>query len=189
MRLRALRDARGISQKVISDYLGCSTVVYSRYETGARQPSMETLQRLAEYYDVTIDYLVGNSSSLSTTNGTLRIPVLGTIRAGIPVAAIEHIEDWEAIDAAMAKTGKFIALRVKGDSMEPHIKNGDVAIIRRQEAVDNGDIAVVLVNSDEAILKKVKRSPDGIMLVGFNTEVYEPHFYSNVEITEFPVRI
>ena len=89
----------------------------------------------------------------------------------------------------MAKKGEFVALRVKGDSMLPDIKDGDVAIIRRQESIENGQIAAVIVNGEEATIKKIRLLPDGIMLIGLNTEVYEPHFYSKQEISDLPVRI
>lgn len=188
MRLRDLRLNQGLSQKVIADYLGCSTVVYSRYETGSREPSMDTLTRLADYFNVSIDYLTGKSD-IPRNGGVVRIPVVGHVVAGIPTSAIEDIIDWEEIDEEMARRGDYIGLRVKGDSMYPEIKDGDIAIIRRQDTIETGDIAVVFVNGDDATIKKVKKMDDGIMLIGFNTSVYEPHFYNRDEIVDLPVKI
>lgn len=59
MRLRELREERGLSQRTIAEYLGCSTVVYSRYETGAREPSIDILIRIAEYYSTSVDHVIG----------------------------------------------------------------------------------------------------------------------------------
>lgn len=188
MRLRDLRLNQGLSQKVIADYLGCSTVVYSRYETGSREPSMDTLTRLADYFNVSIDYLTGKSD-IPRNGGVVRIPVVGHVVAGIPTSAIEDIIDWEEIDEEMARRGDYIGLRVKGDSMYPEIKDGDIAIIRRQDTIETGDIAVVFVNGDDATIKKIKKMDDGIMLIGFNTAVYEPHFYNRDEIVDLPVKI
>lgn len=188
MRLRDLRLNQGLSQKVIADYLGCSTVVYSRYETGSREPSMDTLTRLADYFNVSIDYLTGKSD-IPRNGGVVRIPVVGHVVAGIPTSAIEDIIDWEEIDEEMARRGDYIGLRVKGDSMYPEIKDGDIAIIRRQDTIETGDIAVVFVNGDDATIKKIKKMDDGIMLIGFNTTVYEPHFYNRDEIVDLPVKI
>lgn len=188
MRLRDLRLNQGLSQKVIADYLGCSTVVYSRYETGSREPSMDTLTRLADYFNVSIDYLTGKSD-IPRNGGVVRIPVVGHVVAGIPTSAIEDIIDWEEIDEEMARRGDYIGLRVKGDSMYPEIKDGDIAIIRRQDTIETGDIAVVFVNGDEATIKKIKKMGDGIMLIGFNTAVYEPHFYNRDEIADLPVKV
>lgn len=66
---------------------------------------------------------------------------------------------------------------------------GDVVIVRRQDDVESGDIAIVLVNGNEATVKRVKKQEDGITLIATNTSVYEPHYYSNKEIEELPVRI
>ena len=73
--------------------------------------------------------------------------------------------------------------------MEPRMMEGDVVIVRRQDDVDSGDVAIVLVNGDEATVKRVKKQEEGITLIATNTSVYEPHFYSNKEIAELPVRI
>lgn len=73
--------------------------------------------------------------------------------------------------------------------MEPKILEGDVVIVRQQDDVDNGDIAIVLVNGDEATVKRIKKQAEGITLIATNISVYEPHFYSNQEIRVLPVRV
>lgn len=73
--------------------------------------------------------------------------------------------------------------------MEPEFKEGDIVIVREQPDIESGDIAVVLINGDEATLKKVKKDPNGLFLYAFNQAVYEPHFYSNNDIETLPVRI
>lgn len=66
---------------------------------------------------------------------------------------------------------------------------GDVVIVRRQDDVDSGDIAIVLVNGNDATVKEVKESPAGITLIGHNAAIYTPQFYSNKEIQNMPVQI
>lgn len=110
----------------------------------------------------------------------VRIPVLGRVVAGIPLEAITDIIDYEEIPAQMAKSGTYFALEVKGRSMEPTLHEGDVVIVRQQPEVGNGEIAIVLVNGDEATVKEVKEGPDGLTLIGHNVGVYSPHFYTNV---------
>lgn len=66
---------------------------------------------------------------------------------------------------------------------------GDVVIVRRQDDVDSGDVVIDLVNGDEATVKRIKKQPEGITLIATNTSVYGPHFYSNKEIADLPVRI
>lgn len=194
-RLRELRKANGYTQRDISELLGITPSAVSLWESGKNNMDWKAASILAKRFHVTPEYLLGETNIIDQMapsmqkEGGVRIPVLGTIRAGIPIAAIEDVDDWEEITAAQAKTGEFVALRVKGDSMLPDIKDGDIAIIRRQETIESGQIAVVIVNGDEATIKKVRLSPDGIMLIGFNTAVYEPKFYSKDEIADLPVRI
>lgn len=115
------------------------------------------------------------------------IPVLGTVIAGYPLEAVENILDYEEISEDMARQGEFFALQVKGDSMDPKISEGDVVIVRKQEDVDNGDIAIMLVNGDEATIKKIKKFQGGINLIPSNP-AYEVMTYTEKEIIELPVR-
>ena len=89
----------------------------------------------------------------------------------------------------MAQTGEFYALKVKGNSMEPRICEGDIVIVKVQPDVECGDIAVVIVNGDEATVKKISKSEEGITLIANNTAVYTPRFYTNKQIAELPVII
>lgn len=199
IRLQELRKARGYSQQDVASLIGVGRTTYLKYENGDNRPTRK-LNELARLFNVSTDYLLGLtdtptesltqplSQSLSKERG-VRIPVLGRVVAGIPIEAIEEVIDWEEIPQKMAATGKFFALRVCGHSMEPTILEGDVVIVRQQEDVDNYDTAIVLVNGDEATVKRVKKQKEGITLIATNTSVYEPHFYSNQEIHDLPVKI
>lgn len=190
-RLKALREEHGITQKELAEKLNLTPKAISFYELGSREPSGDVIIQMAQIFETTTDYLLGNTSSRtsSTTKGHgVRIPVLGTVVAGLPMYASENIIDYEEITPQLASTGEYFALRIKGRSMEPRIYEGDVVIVRRQDDVDSGDIAIVLVNGDEATIKRIKKSPEGITLIANNVAVYEPHFYSNSEIESLPVR-
>ena len=117
-----------------------------------------------------------------------RIPVLGKVIAGIPLDAVEEIIDYEEIPIEMAKNGEYFALQIKGDSMEPKFSAGDVVIVRKQEDVDNGDIAIVLVNGNEATVKKIRKFDGGINLIPTNSN-YDVLTYTNAQIEQLPVRI
>ena len=116
------------------------------------------------------------------------INVYGNIAAGIPIEAIEDIIDQEEITAEMAETGEYIALKVKGSSMEPRIMNGDVVIIKLQKTIENGEIAAVLVNGNDVTLKQIKKEDNGLWLIPFNS-AFQHLFYSKKECAELPVRI
>ena len=136
------------------------------------------------------DNLLGKSSLKNTNllNKSVKIPVLGTVRAGIPITAVEEILDYEEISSHTASTGEFFGLKIKGNSMEPRFNEGDVVIVRKQSDADNGDIVVVLVNGDEATIKKLKKTEQGIILIPLNND-YEPLFFDNATIANKPVQI
>lgn len=119
----------------------------------------------------------------------VQIPVLGYVRAGVPLDAVEEILDWEEIHPSMAETGDFFALKIKGDSMEPRITEGDVVIVREQPDVESGEVAIVLVNGDDATVKKLVKYENGsIALVAFNP-AYQPMLFTPEQIESLPVRV
>ena len=167
--------------------LGIERSTYTRYETGSTEPNFDILERLSQIFDVSTDILIGKST-IPTISGGRRIPVLGDVAAGIPIEAITDIVDYEEIDSALAKTGEFFGLRIKGDSMEPRMREGDVVIVRQQDSAETGDTVVVLVNGDSATVKKIKYGPDGITLLPTNP-AHDPFFYSAAEVEQLPVRV
>lgn len=189
MNLRNLRAQKGVSQSELARYLGVARSTVCQYEANRREPDNETLSKLADYFGVTVDYILGREEKrpLKSEKGKW-IPVYGEIAAGIPIEAIENIIDYEEISNEMAATGEFIALRIKGDSMEPRIKEGDVVIIRRQVTIENGEIAAVMVNGDSATLKYIKREDNGLWLISSN-QAYPPMFYTRKECEQLPITI
>ncbi len=192
-RIRELRKNRCMTMKELGAIVGLAESTISQYETGKREPDNETLLRLGEFFNTSVDYLLGRETVAGgppepSVPGSKWIPVIGTIPAGTPVEAIEEILDYEEITPQMASQGEHFALKIKGQSMEPKISDGDVVIVRKQDDCENGEIAVVLVNGDEATVKRIKKGPEGLMLIP-NNPAYEPMFYSNAEIESLPVRI
>lgn len=184
--LRKLRKSKKLTQKQLADmlYVDCSSV--TKWETGKANPDFEKQQQLAEIFNVSIDALLGRSNS--SEYSAVKIPVLGRVVAGIPLEAVEEVLDYEEIPRQMAENGEYFALKIKGDSMEPKFSEGDVVIVRKQSDADTGDIAIVLVNGDEATIKKIKKQNDGISLIPSNPK-YDIMFYTNSEIETKPVNI
>lgn len=145
------------------------------------------MEPLAEVLHTTPMYLLGIEENSENKNKYL-VPVLGTVRAGLPIEAVETIIDYEEISEDMAKQGEFFALQIKGDSMEPRICEGDVVIVRKQSDVDSGDTAIVLVNGEEATIKKIQKFDGGINLVPGNPS-YDVRTYTNEQIESLPVQI
>lgn len=186
-RIKELRAKKGIKQIDLAKVLSVSQAALSGYETGKYEADLETYKRIAEYFGVSVDYLLGGPLKPSHSQG-LRIPVLGRVAAGIPIEAIEEIIDYEELDAEEFGHGEFFGLKISGHSMEPKISDGDVVIVKRQPDVETGEIAVVLVNGDDATVKRIKKSPQGVTLLPSNP-AYEPMYFTNEEIERLPVVI
>lgn len=192
-RLKALRESKGLSQEEVAKIIGVGRTTYLKYESGENKPTRK-LKELSRLFNVDANYILCMDSPITSTTQQpnskyVRIPVLGRIVAGIPMDAVEDVIDWEEIPREMAATGEFFGLKVKGDSMAPRIQEGDVVIVKRQADVESGKVAIVLINGNEATLKRVKKQENGITLIANNISVYEPHFYTNDEIEKLPVQI
>lgn len=186
--LKQLREASGLSQTALAKKIGVGQSTIGMWESGKNKPEFANLEKLAQIFNVPVDYLLGRQPypNAPKSTGGVWIPVLGKVAAGVPIEAIEDIEDYEEITLEMARAGEYFALRIKGDSMEPRIADGDVVIVREQNDCNNNDVAVVIVNGDEATVKRIKKMPEGIMLIPSNPS-YEPMFFSNTDIEKLPV--
>ena len=175
------------SQGDLAKHLFVNQTAVSQWERGVTIPSPPILLKLSQLYGVSTDYLLGNDAPAEKGKG-VKIPVLGDVAAGVPIEAVENVVDYEEIDQALAATGEFFGLRIKGSPMAPRILEGDVVIVRKQDDAETGDTAVVLVNGDSATVKKIKKMPEGIQLIPTNP-AYDPMYYTAAEVESLPVRI
>lgn len=191
LKIKNARINKGLTLKELGNRIGISESTAQRYEQGdIKNISIKMLKEFAFVLDITPAYLMGWKEDIQEENPKgVKIPVLGSVAAGVPITAISNIEDYEEITEDMARQGEYFALRIKGDSMSPLIRDGNIVIVRKQAYIDTGDVAVVLVNGDEATVKEIKKTKEGITLIGWNPSVYTPKFYSKEEIEKLPVDI
>ena len=213
--IQEYRNKHNLSQRQFALTCGVSNGFISMIEKNinpntqeAITPSIKKLKQIADAMHLTLMELcskvddipielinenLSQNNELSKTESFTKgvtIPVLGYVRAGYPIYAEENIIDYEEISKAMATKGEFFGLRICGNSMEPRMFENDVVIVRKQDTIESGEIAVVLVNGDEATVKKIIKSEEGIMLVPLNANcTYDPHFYSAKDINDLPVCI
>lgn len=189
LRLKDARKAKGMTQAEISKEIGISQNGYSNWETGKNKIDSESLNKLAELYGVSTDYLLGKTNN--AVLAPIRVPVLGSVPAGIPLEAIEDIIDWEELPPSMATGGReYFALEVKGDSMWPDYLPGDVVIVLRQPTCQSGEDCVVYINGYDATLKQVRlnEAEHSLTIVPRN-QSYPPRTYTRAEIESLPVSI
>lgn len=189
--LRRLMECQQKDRRRICDDLGFKYTTFTDWYNGNKYPRIDKIELLANYFGVLKSDLIEDKSTFPSEQiygKGVKIPVLGDVAAGVPIEAITDIIDYEEIPESMAKSGDYFGLRIKGRSMEPRMIEGDVVIVRKQDDVESGDIAVVLVNGDSAAVKKLQKKANGIVLMSFNP-TYDPVFYSEAEVRTLPVVI
>lgn len=186
--LKYLRAREGLSQADLAKKLGVAKSTISMYELGKREPDFETMESLADLFNVDMNFLHGKMGS--ETFPTLppydniiplqkqRIPILGEVAAGKPIFMNEEREVY--VDTPIKADFAVIA---RGDSMTgAKIMNGDLVFIRQQAIVDNGEIAVVAID-DEATLKRFYYYQEkALMILKAENPKYEDLIYSNEEL-------
>ena len=188
-RLKFLRNEKNISQEELAKLLNISRTSITNYELGRNEASTQVLDKLSEIFNCSIDYLLGKSDTRNNTSNIdesdkkfYMCPVYGQISAGQPNWAEECIEGRLPLDPnlmGIINPEEHFFLRVNGESMNKVIRNGAFALIHKQAIVEDGEIAVVLVNGYDATLKKFTRQGEMIILEpestddSFKTQVYD----------------
>ena len=160
----------------------------SGYTTPSK-PDLGTLYKIASAMGISLTDLcemLDNKTAVDLKPAAVSIPVFASVQAGLPLEAAENIVDYEEISPDLY--GEYFALKVKGDSMSPRICEGDVVIVKKQNVIENGKVAIVLVNGSEATIKKVVKGKDYITLIGFNPN-FDPITYTKEQIRSLPVQI
>ena len=183
----ALCQARGISRSRAAQEMGLSNSTVTKWKNTGATPSGETLARVSAYFGVPVGELLGEAvpsvqeerklpEGAVPFDPALTAPLLGTVRAGLPMYAEENIEGY--IPITRKDGARYFWLRLKGASMEPRMRDGDVVIVRKQDDADTGDVAVVMVNGDEATVKYFRQEGSLVVLTpkSFNP-VHQPQIY------------
>lgn len=197
--LKKLREDSHLSQEQLADAIGVSKSTIGMYEQGKRMPNTNTiLKDIASYFGVSIDYLVGfhpDGDKITDEDFTRlglrhinrrRIPMLGKIACGEPIMCEEEYETFADSGADIDADFCVIA---QGDSMiNARILDGDIVFVRKQEMVENGEIAVVIVNDNEVTLKRFFYYPElNQVVLQSENPAYRPMIYMNEELSHIRV--
>lgn len=189
--VRQLRESAGMQQKEVAIAVGVSRPTVSEWEHQKKDPSGARLLSLARLFGVDAGTILGYRpvGEPKPHDGYISVPIYGTIPAGIPLNAIQDIIDYEELSTAVfSPDHEYFALRIKGDSMAPQYQNGDTVIFKKQNDCENGDDCAVMVNSDDATFKRIKKSESGIALMPLNPD-FDMRFYTNEQIESIPVTV
>lgn len=190
--LRNLRIDANLTQDELAQKLGVAKSTISMYENGNRIPNLAQLQKLANFYKVDMNYLTGNEASLPgnmypAEENIVMVPKLGFVAAGLGCLAENEVVGYEGFAASSIKRGhEYMCLEVKGDSMYPLLIPGDTVLVQVQRTVDSGKIAVVTVDGDEGVIKKVIYGSNWIELHSINP-MYPIRRFENEEVQKINV--
>lgn len=195
--LKYLRESKGISKNKLGEMVGVNQTTIGRWETNEIKPSIDNVEEVAKALNVNLpDLLIkdlefDNADYFELDLDVVKIPVLGTIKAGIPIEAQEEIIDYVEIPKKWTIGGKkFYGLQISGDSMFPKYQEGDTVIFEQnedKEQYNNKDCAV-MVNGDDATFKQVLLNNNGLVLRPYNN-AYDIMMYSNDDIEKLPIKI
>ena len=172
IKIKNRRIELGLTMLQVAEMVGVSEATISRWESGdIANMKRDKIKNLATALKVPFSYIMDDENDeLNLQIGTPynpmvhKIPVLGYISAGLPLYADEHIIDYTYTD--LNGGAEYFALKVKGDSMNAaQINDGNTVIVRVQPIVENGEIAVVRVNGDDATVKRFKKDGDEVQLI------------------------
>ena len=190
-RLKELRKSRNLTQAELAKILGIAQPTLSGWENDKFQIDDDIKTKIADYFGVTVDYLLGREDITKLSNylgpviETKKIPIIGTVKCGPNGLAFEDIDGYVYVDDDL--TGEIFALRCKGDSMKfEAIDDGDIAIVRRQDDVECGELAVVAVNGDEGTFKRVRKFDGGIILEAANPD-YPPRIFTGEDLNKIKI--
>lgn len=204
--LKSIRNNKELSLREVNKRTGISYTHLNMIENGKRNVTPALLRNLANLYNWDyldlyekagyIDLIENEKNETLKKIGatplseidTVKIPVLGTVKAGYNYLAEENIIDYVPFKINGTDTENYYALNVVGDSMEPLFDDGDTVIVHKQDDFENGDNCVILINGNEATVKQVYKGTTGIKLEAVNP-YYPPRIFTEEEIKELPVKI
>ena len=131
-------------------------------------PRIDKIQLLANYFGIQKSDLVENKEKVKIDNKQA-FPLLGTVKAGYNYLASENIIGYVNIDKNIPNPEEYFALKVTGNSMQPILYNDDIVIVHSQNDIESGQIGIILINGNEATVKKIIKHSDFIELISFNS--------------------
>ena len=199
-RIKDCREQAGITLEELGNKIGLNKSTVQRYESGkVERIKIPVLQAIAKELNVdplylslktnkkgTFDTIPSNISDVITDN-IYMIPVFEKVSAGFGAYADSDIVDYVPIYVRNStEVPELMGIKVSGDSMYPKIEDGDIIVVRRQESVDSGSIAVVLLDKEEGLVKKVEYDKDWIELISINPE-YKTRRFEGEEVTRLQI--
>lgn len=192
-RIKQLRKQHKMTQEQLGQIIGVQKAAIQKYEKGTVQNIKRvSLIKLAEVLETTPEYILGwdnipqNLIPVENTEIT-QIPIVGRVAAGTSCFADNNIIGYESVSISdINPSEQYAFLQVTGDSMYPLFMEGDLVLIRIQSSVDSGSYAVVTIDNDDGVIKRIVYGKDFIELQSVNP-MYPPRRFEKEDVTRIRV--
>ena len=195
--VKYLRTEKKISQQSLADAIGVDRSTVSRIENGEIETTVDNAIKIANKLNVSLNDLVSkdlrfdNGEIIDISSNIIKIPVYGTIKAGIPIESQPDIIDYVEIPKNWTRGGKkFYGLQLSGDSMFPKYNDKDIVIFEQNDDVElfNGKDVAIMINGTESTFKKILVNEQGIVLQPYNM-AYDIMMFSKEQVEQLPIRV
>ena len=195
--IKHVREKRGLSQSKLAEMLDVNQTTIARWEDENRIPTIDKAIQASNILNIPLDILIGkdlrfdNGELIDVSSNIIKIPVYGTIKAGIPIESQPDIIDYVEIPKDWTRGGKkFYGLQLSGDSMFPKYNDKDIVIFEQNDDVElfNGKDVAVMINGTESTFKKILVNHQGIVLQPYNT-AYDIMMFSKEQVEQLPIKV
>ena len=189
-RIKMLRKEHNLTQEELGAKIGVQKAAIQKGTV--KNIKRDSLIKLAQCLDTSPEYLLGwedmpNNIEVADTSDYVNIPIIGRVAAGLSCFAETNITDYEPVSKNDVRGDEpFVFLRVVGDSMYPLFMEGDLVLVRCQSSVDSGSYAVVMIDEEDGVVKKIVYGPDFIELHSINP-MYPVRRFENEDVTRIRV--
>ena len=189
-RIFILLSESEFDQKYFAEQIGVKPQTISDWKAGRNRSYTKLIDKISDFFGVTVEYLLGKSpvrhggmEIFTNDEKLVKLPIIGKVDAGYNALAEENRIGIEKISADAISDGyEYVWLKVTGNSMSPKIEDGDLILIRLQNEVDSGDIAIVIVDEENGVIKRVKYGTNKVTLISENEDEYPPRVFQGKDV-------
>lgn len=192
--IKFLREKKKLDQQQLADILEVPRSTLACWENNIRTPKLEQIIKIAEYFNTNLDIIYDNFDNgnlVDINSDIIKIPVFGTIKAGIPIESQSDIIDYVDIPRAWTRGNKkFYGLKISGDSMFPKYNEDDIVIFEQNDdtTLYHGKDVAIMINGTESTFKKLLVNEQGIVLQPYNTG-YDIMMFSKEDVEQLPIKV
>ena len=195
--IKYVREKRGLSQSKLAEMIDVNQTTIARWEDENRIPTIDKAIQVSNILNIPLDILVGknlqfdNVEPVNIDSNIIKIPVFGTIKAGIPIESQSDIIEYVEIPKIWTRGGKKVyGLKISGDSMFPKYNEDDIVIFEQNDdtTLYHGKDVAIMINGTESTFKKLLVNEQGIVLQPYNTG-YDIMMFSKEDVEQFPIKV